>query len=130
MLSASFQYPSSYNPPAEVDRDPIVQNSKYSYKSLPRQKIRTLYSRVLCIHCVTFRRRLQEVGRYMSWNLSLFSPVSHSIKILTLMIRIEIDMWLWSFGVYPNLAHYTNINCAHQLLADDIKTMSYGNCED
>lgn len=55
-----------------------------------------------------------------------FRPISDIIKISTLVHSIKINESLWAFpgGLIPNLAKDANVDGAHELLAENVQTMS------
>lgn len=59
-------------------------------------------------------------------NLSLFGPLPDSVIVAAHMLGVEIDkrLGVWIvFILIPDLAEYSNVDSAHQLLSDDVETM-------
>lgn len=57
-------------------------------------------------------------------NLILFDPLANILKILAFVITFEIYVGLWAFRVDPDLANYTGVDGAHELLSKNIETIS------
>ena len=53
----------------------------------------------------------------------LFSPLPNGVEIPAYVPCVEIDIGAWLIRVKPDLAEYTQIDRAHQLLADDVETV-------
>lgn len=51
-------------------------------------------------------------------------PAPHGFKITALVISIEINKWSRLIGERPHLPQYTDIDSAHELLAQDIEAVS------
>jgi hypothetical protein len=82
-------------------------------------------SRYLLIYHITFLGWLQEIGGDINGKLMVFRPLTNSIKILAFVACVEINICLRPFRVPPNLAEDTCVDLAHELLTNDIETVSY-----
>jgi hypothetical protein len=56
-------------------------------------------------------------------SLMIFGPFSDIFKVLALVIGTEVDPRSNIFN--PPLTEYACIRCAHELLPQDVKTMTY-----
>jgi hypothetical protein len=84
------------------------------------------------VYPITLLRRLQEVRWHHSGNLVLLRPLSDCLEIATYMLRVEVDVRLrlicrnW---LKPDLTQDSHIDCAHELLPNDIQTVSWSLCQ-
>lgn len=80
------------------------------------------------VNLIALRRRLQKVSRMIvfSRQLMCFSPISDLLEIATCVDGVEVDEGLRSFSwwLVPDLAKHTDIDSAHQLLAEYIEAVS------
>jgi membrane-bound metal-dependent hydrolase YbcI (DUF457 family) len=82
-------------------------------------------SRYVLIYGVTLLRRLQEIRWNIFRKLMVFRPLTNVIKVLASVPRVEVHVGLWPCWIPPHLAEYACIDCAHELLPNDVETMSY-----
>lgn len=67
--------------------------------------------------------RLQEIRGNVFWQLILLSPLLNIFIIAASVLCVEVDKWLRMLWKQPNLAEDADINCAHELLSEDVKTV-------
>jgi len=103
---------------AMLDRHDLRHRSKVGFELLPLE-----YSRYRFIDGVANLRWLQIILWHILWDLSLLCPLSDRLKILTFVLRIEVNKRLRIFSIPPDLPKESSIRCAHQLLSDDIQAM-------
>lgn len=65
--------------------------------------------------------RLQEITGLILGQLVHLRPMTNLLKVLAFMAGADVDKGLGIFGVDPDMAQYTSVNRAHQLLPDNIK---------
>lgn len=69
---------------------------------------------------------LEEIIWNLHWQLPLLSPLPYGVEILADMFGVEVHECFRLFLVLwlpPHLSKHSDINLAHQLLANDIKTV-------
>lgn len=76
------------------------------------------------IYSISNLRGLEEIIRHSLRKLILLCPLADLLKVAALVLRVEVDEGFGVFGVNPNLTQDSHVHAAHQLLADDIETMS------
>lgn len=79
----------------------------------------------LLIHSIADLRGLEEIIRNSLRKLVSLRPFADLLKVATLVLSVEVDEGLRVIGVDPNLTQDSHVHGAHQLLADDIETVSY-----
>ena len=73
---------------------------------------------------VSFSRWLQEIRWDIFRQLVVLCPLTNSIKVFTFVSYVEVDVCLGLLQVPPDLAEDASIDGTHELLPNDIKTMS------
>jgi hypothetical protein len=81
-------------------------------------------SRNVLIYRITFLRWLQEIRRDVFWKLMILRPLANGVEVFAFVPGIEIDICFRPFRVPPNLAQNSGIDRAHELLANDVQTVS------
>lgn len=77
------------------------------------------------VDSVTLFWPLQIIVWCLGWQLVLLGPVTNSIKVSTCVDGVEVDEGLDGRvrGLVPDLTQYTDVNIAHQLLANDVEAV-------
>lgn len=70
--------------------------------------------------------RLKKVLGRLFWQLSHFRPFSNIFKVAANVLGVEIDKCIGRLGSgwpIPDLSEHSNIDCAHELLSDNVQTV-------
>lgn len=69
--------------------------------------------------------RLKVVLWNVRWRLVILGPVSDHLKVAADVLCVEIRKGLWVIFIPPDLAQESNVDCAHQLLPEDVHTVCW-----
>ena len=78
------------------------------------------------VHSIARLWRLEKVKGNLRWYLPPLSPLPDILEVATHMLSIEVDICLWTLGsgrLEPDLAHNADVDCTHELLADNVQAV-------
>jgi hypothetical protein len=72
------------------------------------------------VDCAAGRGRRDIIHWWILGQLIHLSPAANLVKVLAPVMSVEVEVWLWVIGIYPDLSQYPGVYCAHELLPNDI----------
>ena len=55
----------------------------------------------------------------------MLGPVTNGIEVTAAMFRVEVNEWLRSIGVNPDLTENSDVHGAHELLPQDVEAVGW-----
>lgn len=77
----------------------------------------------MLIYGVALLRWLQEVRGNILRKLMIFGPLANGFEVLAFVPGVEVHIRLRPFLVPPYLSENTGVDCAHELLPNDVQTV-------